>query len=421
MLIEFQVTNFRSFRDRQTFSMVADTFDQHTDSNTFDPKLASFPRLLRSGVIYGANAAGKTNLLRAIQYMKNFVVSSAVTPATADHEFTPFAFSNKYRKAPSIFEITFAHNGRRYEYGFSINAERVLSEQLIEHVHARGRELFSRSYDGRLKKYNWKYGSFLKGQRASWSEQTRGNALFLSTAAQLNSVQLMPVFEWFQKHLVVLVSGINLNESLTWQLLQKPKGKNKILPFLRQADFGISDIDVDTQQVPPGGIIAGGGGVVLHHPPGAKGPQVYRATFTHTWGDGSDEAKLKFDDESSGTQVFFKSAGAWLNVLANGEVFLVDEIDSSLHPLLTRFLIQRFHSSKTNPNNAQLVFNTHDLFFLDQELFRRDQVWFVEKKMDGATRLYPLTDFKPRNDESLERRYIRGRYGALPIISESQE
>ncbi len=108
-------------------------------------------------------------------------------------------------------------------------------------------------------------------------------------------------------------------------------------------------------------------------------------------------------------------------MLENGEVFLVDEIDSSLHPLLTRFLIQRFHSSKTNPKNAQLIFNTHDLFLLDQELFRRDQVWFVEKEMDGATRVYPLTDFKPRNDESLERRYIRGRYGALPIIGESQE
>jgi uncharacterized protein len=420
MLIEFQVTNFRSFRDRQVFSMVADTLDQHTDSNTFDPELVSFPRLLRSGVVYGANAAGKTNLLRGLQYMKNFVVNSAVAPATTQHEFSPFIFSGKDRKAPSTFDVTFAHRGRRYEYGFSINAKRVLSERLIEHVHARGRELFTRTYDGRRKKYNWKYSSYLKGQRASWSEQTRRNALFLSTAAQLNSIQLMPVFEWFQKHLVVVAAGVSLNESLTWKILQEPQGKGKILPFLRQADFGISDIEVDTQQVPPGGVITGGQQVVLHQPPGATRPQIFRATFTHTWGDGGDEAKLGLDDESSGTQEFFKNAGAWLNVIANGEVILVDEIDTSLHPLLTRFLIQRFHSSKTNRKNAQLIFNTHDLSLLDQDIFRRDQVWFVEKDMNGASRLYPLTDFKPRADESLERRYIRGQYGALPIISESQ-
>ncbi len=421
MLIDFQVTNFRCFRDRQTFSMVADSHDQHIDSNTFDPDLASFPRLLRSGVVYGANAAGKTNLLRALQCMKNFVVSSAMAPATAQHDYTPFVFSKKHRKAPSTFDITFARNGRRYEYSFSVDSEKVISERLVEHVHAKGRELFFRKFDKKRKEYIWKYSSYLKGQRASWTKQTRSNALFLSTAAQLNSSQLIPVFEWFEKHLIVVVSGVSLNESLTWKILQEPEGKRRILPFLRQADFGISDVEIDTQTVPPGGIVAGGKHLVLHNYRGATGPQIHRATFTHTWGNGSDHAELEFDDESNGTQVFFKNAGAWLNVLANGEVLLIDEIDTSLHPLLTRFLIRRFHSSKTNPKNAQLVFNTHDLFLLDQQIFRRDQVWFVEKGGDGASSLYPLSDFKPRNGESLERRYIRGQYGALPIISETLE
>ena len=125
---------------------------------------------------------------------------------------------------------------------------------------------------------------------------------------------------------------------------------------------------------------------------------------------------MDLEDESSGAQVFFKNAGAWLNVLDNGEVLLVDEIDTSLHPLLTRFLVQRFNSNNTNPNNAQLVFNTHDITLLDQEIFRRDQIWFIEKSKDRTSKLYPLTDFKPRNDEKLASWYLRGRYGALPII-----
>jgi AAA15 family ATPase/GTPase len=120
--------------------------------------------------------------------------------------------------------------------------------------------------------------------------------------------------------------------------------------------------------------------------------------------------------ESAGTQALFMTAGAWLNVLRNGEVLLFDEIDTSLHPLLTRFLVQQFHSEETNPNHAQLIFSTHDTTLLSQAIFRRDQVWFVEKGDDNATRLFPLTDFKPRNDEALERSYLRGRYGALPVL-----
>ncbi len=421
MLIEFRVANFRSFRDRQTFSMVADTLRQHMDTNTVDPDLATFPRLLRSAAVYGANAAGKTNLLRAILYMQNFVVRSAVTPAATPHEFTPFMFSSKFRNAPSTFEITFAQNGSRYEYGFSIDAERVLSEWLVEHFHSRGRELFNRKFDKKRNEYSWKYSSYLKGQRASWSKQTRKNALFLSTAAQLNSAKLLPIFEWFQKRLVVIVGPVSLNESLTLKVLQEPEGKDQILPFLREADFGIADVVVDRQRLPSQGAIVGARPIMILHGPGASGPHLVKVTFTHTSGDASEQAKLELEDESSGAQVFFRNAGAWLNVLEKGEVFLVDEIDTSLHPLLVRFLVQKFHSAKTNPKNAQLIFNTHDLSFLDQELFRRDQIWFVEKDSDGSSKLYPLTDFTPRNDELLDRWYIRGRYGALPIVSESQE
>jgi uncharacterized protein len=146
-------------------------------------------------------------------------------------------------------------------------------------------------------------------------------------------------------------------------------------------------------------------------------PSMVKVTLSHLTDNPDEPAALDFNEESHGTQTLFKTAGAWLNVMSNGEVLLVDEVDTSLHPLLVRFLIERFHSSKINPRNAQLIFTTHNTSLLDQEeLFRRDQIWFIEKERDGSSRLYPLTDFKPRNDESLERWYMRGRYGALPIL-----
>jgi uncharacterized protein len=144
-----------------------------------------------------------------------------------------------------------------------------------------------------------------------------------------------------------------------------------------------------------------------------------RVTFTHL-SDTKELVGLDLADESSGTQVLFRSAGAWLNVFANGEVLLFDEIDTSLHPLLIRYLVTRFHSGATNPHNAQIIFSTHNTSLLDQEVFRRDQIWFVDKTKEGSSRLYPLTDFQPRNDEVLERWYMRGRYGALPILDETQ-
>jgi hypothetical protein len=207
---------------------------------------------------------------------------------------------------------------------------------------------------------------------------------------------------------------------LTLQLLDKPDGKEQLLPFLREADLGITGVDINREAMSAGGgammLI---GSPIIEQRPGSP-PSLVKVTFSHL-GDDKKSIPLGFEEESAGTQVLFRSAGAWLNVFANAEVLLFDEIDTSLHPKLTRFLIGKFHSKTTNPNNAQLIFSTHNTSFLDQDLFRRDQIWFVEKDRDGSTKLYPLTDFRPRNDEALERWYMRGRYGALPVLDEIQK
>jgi uncharacterized protein len=419
MLIEFQVANFRSFRDRQTFSMVATADVRHRDSNTFDAGLPGFDRLLRSCAVYGPNAAGKTNLLRALQFLQGLILNSASsTPGTAP-PYSPFKLSRSTRGRPSEFQVTFVQNGTRYEYGVAMDAERIVEEWLMEYVNPRGRAIFERTYEAKEQQYEWSFSSFLKGQRALWKEATRPNALFLSTAIQLNSAQLLPVYEWFQKRLVVIAGDASLNPALTLKLLDRPGGKEKLLPFLREADAGITGIDIRREALPAGAgaMMIIGSPYMEQQVPGQPAPNLLKITLSHAAG-ARDEIGLDISEESAGTQVLFRSAGAWLDVFDGGQVLLFDEIDTSLHPLLTRLLVERFHSNTTNGRNAQLIFTTHNTGFLDQELFRRDQIWFIEKGPDGASKLYPLTDFKPRNDEVLERWYLRGRYGALPVLEQ---
>jgi len=422
MLIEFSVLNFRSFRERQTFSMVGASFSERLETNTFHSGLSGFSRVLRSAAIYGPNAAGKTNLLRALQFMQSLVLTSAGTAPGNPIAHTPFKLSKALSGKPSEFEITFIQKGVRYEYGFSVDSSLVHSEWLIEYVTAKGRTLFERTYDKKTRKYRWKLSDFLRGKRSVWTNSTRPEALFLSTAIQLNNTQLLPVFEWFQKTLVVIVGVTAFNQALTLGLCDSLNGKQQLLRFLQEADLGIDGIDLKRESLPTGagGALFLGQQGIIEQKAGNVTPSVVRVTFSHHT-DENESVGFDISDESSGTQILFHSAGAWLNVLANGEVLLFDEIDKSLHPRLTRFLIEHFHSSDTNRKNAQLIFTTHNTSLLDLELFRRDQIWFVTKQKNSSSNLYPLTDFKPRGDEVIEKWYMRGKYGAIPFLGESKK
>ena len=420
MLIEFQVTNFRSINETQTLSLVAGSGKELVSENTFESRLPGFPRLLRSAVVYGANAAGKTNLLRALQLMQGLVKTSAtVSQAGGRIAHAPFKLSKATKNQPSEFEVAFADpdEGVRYEYGFSFDAERFHKEWLIAYPHGRPQNWFERTYRAAKKKCEWHFSTKLKGSPRVWRDATRDNALFLSTAIQLNSEQLRPVFQWFDKKLVVIgMGGSSLNPALTLQLLEQPDGKQRLLQFAHAADLGIDDLSMRKEPTAP--VLVMEGNVVREPLPATQVATVARVTSIHKAIDGGEPVPLDIGEESSGTQILFQSAGAWLNVLRNGEVLLYDELDTSLHPLMTRFLIRLFHGTTTNPKNAQLVFTTHDTSLLDADIFRRDQVWFIEKDKKSASKLYPLSDFSPRKDEALERGYLRGRYGALPFIGE---
>jgi uncharacterized protein len=421
MLIEFRISNFRSINETQSLSLVAGSGRELLSDNTFESGLSGFPRLLRSAVIYGANAAGKTNLLRALQFMQRMVLTSATRSQPGSRiNHMPFRLSDATKTAPSEFEVIVADQGVRYEYGFSTDADRIHDEWLIAYPHGRPQHWLDRTYDAASGKHEWRFSTKLKGSPRVWRDATRENALFLSTAIQLNSEQLWPLYQWFQKKLVMIFGNEmgeqQLNPTLTYQLLDQAEGKRQLLRFAHAADLGIDDLTV--QRTPMTQAVAVEGGLAREPQPPAPIPTVVRVTSFHKAIDSGTPVALDFGEESRGTRILIESAGAWLNVLKNGEVLFYDELDTSLHPLMARFLIRLFHSGETNPSNAQLVFTTHDTSLLDSDLFRRDQVWFVEKDEKSASRVYPLSDFSPRKDEALERGYLKGRYGALPFIGE---
>lgn len=419
MLVEFRVSNYRSFREPQVLSMVAGSGAEHRNTHTHDPGVSRFERILASAVIYGPNAAGKTNLLKALQCMQTIVLTSATTsPAAPVACYVPFKFDLLTHNLPSEFEVTFIEAGVLYEYKFSLDATRVYHERLVEYRTKQPRRLFERTYEPSTENYKWQFSNALTGNRSVWRDATRPNALFLSTAVQLNSTQLAQVFWWFQKRLITIVGATQLNLGLTITLLGQPGGKERLLPFIREADPGIADVEFSAEPLPPQLVLSPGMQPMLFQDSPTSPPQIAKITFFHHMEKAESPVQLDISDESNGTQLLFRTAGAWLNVLTNGEILLVDEIDTSLHSILVRFLISRFHSTTTNPQKAQIVFTTHNTSILTQEIFRRDQIWFVEKGEDNASHLYPLSDFSPRKDEALERWYLKGKYGALPIIEE---
>jgi hypothetical protein len=276
---------------------------------------------------------------------------------------------------------------------------------------------FEREYDFSSQQENWYFGSKLKGHRQIWKEATRSNALFLSTAIQLNSEQLKPVFDWFSEKLS-LRKDRELNFSSTFHRAKTELGQKKILEFINAADLSIADLQIETRKLSMEELPNDMSQTVKEEfKEQFKGAEVTRVKMLHdVIGDNQKKVALSLQDESDGTQRLFELAGSWLDALDEGTVLGIDELDSSLHPKLVRFLIDLFNNPQLNQHHAQLILTTHDTTVLDREIFRRDQIWFVEKNEENATQLYPLSDFNPRKKEALQKGYLNGRYGALPYL-----
>jgi uncharacterized protein len=411
MLIEFSVENFRSIKNKQTLSLVTSNLSENKNQkdNIFSINNIS---LLKVAFIYGANASGKSNLIMALDIMDQIVRKSASVSAEVI-PVIPFLLDDVSVNEPTEFEIIFIQDGIKYQYGFSVTKERICDEWLFAFPKGKPQLWFTREYDIFLEVTVWEYGSNFKGNKKVWEQATRDNALFLSTAIQLNSEILKPVSEWFKEKLIVNPNNRG-NSIFSKKYCESVDDKLDILNFMKAADLGIEDFSLKKEEIE------------IHLPDDIPSSikeliswdRKNKIRTIHQTDSGKSVSFDLEEDESEGTQRLFSMSALFLSAYKKGATIFIDELDCSLHPQILYFIISQFCNTKINKSNAQLIFTTHDVSLLSpNSTFRWDQVWFVNKNEKQESELYPLTDFRIRKDMKFEKAYLSGRFGAVPNIS----
>lgn len=397
MLIQFAVTNYMSLRDETILSMDAGAGSELREN------LQKYKDgyILPTAAIYGANAAGKSNLFKAMTAAIRIIRESNERQIDKPVPFIhPYAFDSKHLHMPSKFDFIFVMNNVKYQYGFSADSSKIYDEYLYKYNSKLPSLVFERTNTS-----DYKYTKSNESKLKQYEEKTASNKLFLATATNWNCELTKEAYMWFAK-------GIDTYDNSSFAINQEmlevfAGGEDSLESFvtslLKTADINISGYSINsmTRNV-PGGIL-----------------KSYNLSTNHTVKseDGVHEYTLPFDAESEGTKRIFVFGPIIKDAIENGRTIIVDEIDNSLHPLFLEYLINLFNKKETNMNNAQLIFNTHSVETLSLDILRRDQIYFVEKNNeDGVTEIYSLDEFSPRKTENVRKGYLQGRYGAIPDI-----
>ncbi|MCX8500401.1 MAG: ATP-binding protein [Alphaproteobacteria bacterium] len=413
MLIEFRVRNFRSIRDEQVLSMVANGDTELQDSNTSETGLSDIPRLVRSAAIYGANASGKSNLIKAMIWMQDFIKGSIRNESNEPIDNQPFLLDHTVTNLPSLFEMTFTLKGIEYRYGFEVTAERVIAEYLLDFANIEPNFWIKREYDSETATYDFVTDLGEGEVEELWRKSTKHDSLFLSVAVQLNSEKLEPFYEFLAKKLKIRLRNnmpLSYNRMLLQRQIAHADSRNKIVKFLQAAGILVEDIQI--QKGKRRVFVTS----LEKDSISEDFTEVTEIKFLHQTEKGN--ASIDLREESDGTIRLFSLAGRILDVLESGNILVHDELDASLHSHLVEWIIKLFHSPETNPLGAQLIFTTHNNSIMTEKIFRRDQIWFVDKDRDEATKIIPLTDFHKDDHITLPEGYLEGRYGALPYLSD---
>jgi hypothetical protein len=422
MLLSFRFANHRSFRDEQQLNL--------TPVYELPPEEAAegHAALPVTGV-FGANASGKSNLIDALAYVSRLVgrsdreVEPSVDIRRLGIKRNPFRLDPDQAGEPSSYVVDLLLQGVRYTYGFVLDDERIREEWLYSYPFNRQRTIFQRAVD------EFKWGEESARELRKVADIVAPTALLLSAAARFGRPRLrrgQPVAEAYgPAHEVYLSLYFGIRESEArfrpysdrGEWLLEPDRRTKVVELLRAADVGLRDIHVARLTESAQGE-SPNDAVPLSTNRFAR-PET-QLQFIHS--GAADSVVFDAVDESEGTLQLLRLARSAIAALEYGDVVLVDEVDASLHPLLTAKLIGLFRSELTNPRGAQLIFTSHDATLLGaldgEEVLRRDEIWFTEKDADGASSLYPLAEFKPRKEgENRQRRYLNGSYGAIPDLS----
>lgn len=410
MLIEFSVKNFMSIKDEITFSMIAGSGKENLE-NVINSKNFN-ESYLKTTAIYGANASGKTNFIRAftaaIMMIRKSNARNVNEPLL---EMQPFKFDLKKVNEPCEFKFVFMKNDIKYIYGFSADINKIYTEYLYQYLSSKPTMIFERKNVNEYK--------FKQSERSKLEELSTKNTekkLFLSTATEWNYEITKEPYMWFAENIDTFGDCLTMNNYVFSKFENDANGSLKkfTINLLKKSDILISDYNFEVKNI--NNIF----NVNLSNDNFPKKEVKISTLHEIVNEDGQvNRYDLELSNESLGTQSLFFFSPILKEAFENGKTIIVDEIDKSLHPLLVESIIKLFHNPQINKSNAQLIFNTHDTNLLSLDIFRKDQIWFVEKEVkNAATDIYPLDDFSIRKTQNIQKGYLNGRYGAIPFISE---
>ena len=446
MLVQFRVENFRSFREETELSLVASSGRDHLSHLLEDPEGKVGP-LLRVGALYGANASGKTNLIKALRFAQKLIVEGTKAEQVTGTE--PFLIQREWENKPSRFEFVIKYQSKLYTYGFLVGPRRIEEEWLFAVSNKREQKLFERIAQTEDKvRVDIGHALARKGTKKRQmldfvAMGTRPNQLFLTEMNERNVLAVKPLMQWFRDVLTIVSAGSRYR-ALSLRVFSEPEFTCFLNDLLGAVDTGVSAIraealDLDLDKEFPGmpekmrtdigravadqeivQIIEPSGNQFIVRGGGAESPALLKLRTVHAAGDGQ-ETLFDFEQESDGTQRLAHMASALFALKEEEKVYFIDEIDRSMHPLLTRMLIETFLKGHNKGKRSQLFFTTHEAALLDQSLLRRDEIWFIEKDGDQASHLTSLWEFKVRPDASFQKWYLQGRFGAIPFLGDVAE
>lgn len=398
MILEFSVKNFLSFKEKVTFSMIANSNKELNDNYVE----IGGNKVLKSAAIYGANASGKSNLFEILARVVSMLRSSNSVDINAKLPLIPFKLDKGSVNKPSEFEIKFILDETRYVYGFIADKDKIYDEYLYYYPNGRETKIFDRTNINEYS-YTQKDEKILREIEAKNAQ----NKFFLATATNWNFDKTKAAYN-FLTNGIGTCNNLEILKNMAYKMYETNSDylKDFAIDFLQKADFNIEDYQISKVEMP---------GELLANMPEfiAEKLKSYQVLFKHK----NSDNYLSIDEESLGTQMIFAFIPFLADSLKNKKVLIIDELDKSLHPFLVQYIVEIFNDVEINKNGSQLIFNTHDTNLLDLNILRRDQIWFTEKnKETGESDLYSLSDFSVRKQENVEKGYMLGRYGAVPFI-----
>jgi len=389
VLIEFKFKNYLSFKHDQVLSFVPSSDKLLRETNLLTTSIKSYPELQKAILIYGPNGSGKSVLVQAFKSFTTLIRQANMIQPGQDMPVEPYLHDRANQKQPTEFEISGILKGLRFQYGIKATRQRVHEEYLKVYTTVKPQTWFHRRFDPKSNQDIYQLSVVLKGNRQLWCKSTRNNALYLSTAVNLNCHQLNPFFEWLTQHFLILDEACTFSPDVTNNLIRDFESREQIRLFMNYV-LGTDCLAIDLVETGNRQQEA------LFHYPSKAGYQM----------------KVLYRAQSAGFRRLYCLAGYIYQAIHNGKTLIIDDLDTNLHTLACRALVQY---AMYKSQEGQFLMTTHDTELMDIGMLRRDQIWFTDIDPINGTRLYPLTDFSLRQNKALAKGYIEGEFGAIPL------